>query len=87
MLNREKMMPKEKWVYCYDPVDYSYISFEEILYIRDTKIKLEEPVMEIYASIHIAVRTKSKIFLISRFGQVLWEKRSNPMQSAIEIDS
>ncbi len=74
-LDIDKIKPKEKWVYCFDVVGNTYIAFENVLYTQAGKVKFDEPILSVSAGMHLAVRTKSKVALVSRVGEVLWEKK------------
>jgi len=70
--NRTTPPVKEKWVYCRDG---DCICFEEFLHVGDIKLRFNEPILSISVDKYIALRTKSRVFLVNRDGRVLWEKK------------
>ncbi len=73
-IDTEKIKPREKWVYCRDTYRGEYITFEEVLYIQNIRLKLDEPILYVSSDVNLALRTKSKVYLINKFGKIIWEK-------------
>jgi hypothetical protein len=74
-LEIKQIKPKEEWVYC--KYNKEYICFENFIYFEseNIKVELDEPILAISVSENILVRTKSKIVLLTKAGEIIWQKK------------
>ena len=70
----DEIKPKEKWVYCRVAKD-NYLCFEETLFFDNKKIRLTEPILSISVDLYIALRTKNKVIVLDKNGEIVWEKK------------